>query len=393
MRPGALFPAPMSTPRPSLLLVIGTRPDAVKMAPLIAALRADDAFELTVCASGQHRELLDPVLRDLDLVPDLRLPAPSGDSLGALCAGLLGALDACMAETRPTRVIVQGDTSTCVAASLAAFYRRIPLAHVEAGLRSGRLDLPWPEEFNRRVAGLAADLHFAPTEGAAALLRAEGVPPVRIHVTGNTVVDALLQAVARLDADPALATRAAAGLPQPGPARRLLVVTLHRRESIGPDLEEMCQALRELVARNPLDIALPVHGNPAVRGAIETALSGVPGIHLLPPLGYLAFVTLLRRAWLVLTDSGGIQEEAPSLDLPVVITREVTERPELVDAGGAVLAGTGRAAIARHVETLLHDPARYRAMCDVANPFGDGTASRRIVTTLKRDAATGAPAA
>ena len=383
----------MTAARPRLLVVIGTRPDAVKMAPLIAALRADGGFDVTVCASGQHRELLDPVLLDLELAPDIRLPSPAGHSLGALCAQLIEALDGCIAETRPTRVIVQGDTSTCVAAGLAAFYRRVPLAHVEAGLRSGRMDLPWPEEFNRRVAGLAADLHFAPTTGAAAQLRAEGVPQARIHVTGNTVVDALLQAIARLDADPALAMRAAADLPRTRATHRLLVVTLHRRESIGPDLTEMCLALRELVAHNPLEIALPVHGNPAVRSAIEAALSDVPGIHLLPPLGYLAFLTLLRRAWLVLTDSGGIQEEAPSLDLPVVIARGVTERPELIDAGGAVLAGTGRAAIARHVEELLRDTARYRAMCDVANPFGDGTASRRIVATLRRDAATGAPAA
>ncbi|MEQ8230566.1 MAG: UDP-N-acetylglucosamine 2-epimerase (non-hydrolyzing) [Gammaproteobacteria bacterium] len=377
-----------------LLVVIGTRPDAIKMAPVVEALRAAPGFEVVVCASGQHRELLAPVLADLALTPDLTLPAPAASaSLGATCASLVGAFDDCLARTQPTRVIVQGDTNTCFAASLAAFYRGVPLAHVEAGLRSARLDAPWPEEFNRRVVTLAADLHFAPTATAAQALLDEGVPDARIHVTGNTVVDALFATRARLDADAELARRAAADLPRPAPGRRLIAATLHRREAIGHELEGMCLALRDLVARQPLDVALPVHGNPEVRAAIERILGGVTGIHLLAPLGYLAFVTLLRRAWVVVTDSGGVQEEAPSLDVPVVVARNVTERSELVVAGGAVLAGTARGSIVSAVESLLADEARYHAMQVAPNPFGDGHAAARIVDVLRRDGAASAPAA
>lgn len=371
-----------------LLVIVGTRPDVIKMAPVIRALRAESALDPVVVVTGQHRQLLLPVLADLDLEPDITLPpVADGSSLAASCGALLVQLDDCIGRSAPARVVVHGDTTTCAAASLAAFYHRIPIAHVEAGLRSGRLDRPWPEEFNRRLTGLAADLHFAPTTRAARQLADEGVSPGRIHVTGNTVVDALLAACDRLDGDAALAARAAVALPPPLPGRRRLVVTLHRREAIGVELDAMCLALRELVSRHPLEIVLPLHRNPAVRGTIERALGSTPAVHLLAPLGYYAFIALLRSAWLVITDSGGVQEEAPSLDVPVVIARSVTERPELVAAGGAILGGTSSASLTAAVETLLDDTARYRAMQAAANPFGDGQAAHRIVDLLKREQA------
>jgi UDP-N-acetylglucosamine 2-epimerase len=360
-----------------VLSVFGTRPEAVKMAPVVRELAARPGVRSVVCVTAQHREMLDQVLDTFAIRPDYDLGLMrERQDLAQLAAGALTALSPVLDEVRPDAVLVQGDTTTALAAALAAFYRRVPVGHVEAGLRTGDRYSPFPEEINRRVVGVVATWHFAPTERAARALRAEGVDPGDIFVTGNTVVDALLAVVReRPEAAPAI--------PGLNGRERLVLVTAHRRENFGAPLEGICAALRTLVERHEdLRIVYPVHLNPAVQEPVRRLLADHPRIALLPPLDYAPFAHLIRRADLILTDSGGIQEEAPAFGTPVLVLRRDTERPEAIEAGTARLVGTDPAAIVAEAGRLLDDPAAYAAMARAGNPFGDGTAARRIVDIL-----------
>ena len=363
-----------------LLAVIGTRPEAIKMAPLLIALRAEPAVDVRLCLTGQHRELIGPVLDLFGLAADrdLALMTP-GQTLNALAGRALERLDEVYDETAPDRVLVHGDTTTALAAALAAFHRGIPVGHVEAGLRSGDLARPFPEEMNRRTVDLVSDLLFAPTARARRNLEAEEMSGA-ILVTGNTAVDAVEMIRERLGADRGLRAQADAALPPAPAGRKLLLVTGHRRESFGTGLRNVCAALARLARRGDLEIVYPVHLNPEVQRQVEQMLAGCANVRLLPPLGFLPMVRLMQRCDLILTDSGGIQEEAPSLGKPVLVTRDLTERPEAVDAGAARLVGTDTAGIVEAVEDLLaNDLALARA---ATNPYGDGKASARIVDAL-----------
>jgi UDP-N-acetylglucosamine 2-epimerase len=363
-----------------VLCVFGTRPEAIKMAPVVRALdAAGSGVAPVVCVTEQHQEMLEQVLRFFDLRPDHRLGVMSADqSPSQIAARVLERLPAVLAAVKPAAVLVQGDTTTSVAAALAAFHARIPVGHVEAGLRTGRLDSPFPEEANRRLTTQIARWHFAATVGARDNLLHEGIPATRVVVTGNPVVDALSWAVERLGA-----ARVGPLLPR-DPSRRLVLVTAHRRESFGAPFVELCRALRELADRNPdVELVYPVHLNPAVQSPVRRILRGHPRIHLVPPVAYPALVDLLRRCILVLTDSGGIQEEAPSLGKPVLVLRDTTERPEGVAAGTARLVGTARGRIVAETERLLHDRDAYESMARAHNPYGDGHASERIVRVLR----------
>lgn len=360
------------------LIVLGTRPEAIKLAPLILSCQQHVAVAPIVCSTGQHREMLDQVLGYFDIRPeiDLGLMKP-GQTLAGLTAACIDALDRVVVEQNPDAIVVQGDTTTVMASSIVGFYRRIPIVHVEAGLRTGDLMAPWPEEFNRRVTGIVTTLHCAPTQGAADALRREQVSASSIRVTGNTVIDALLMAVKRergrgdewLQAYPMV---------DRGP---VLLVTGHRRESFGEGLANICGALRDLATRHQdLQIIYPVHLNPNVSGPVRESLAGLSNIHLMPPADYPLFVWLMDRATIVLTDSGGVQEEAPSLGHPVLVTREKTERPEAVEAGLAELVGTDREKIVARVSELLAAP---KLMAPPAvNPYGDGNAAARIVAWM-----------
>lgn len=360
-----------------LLSVFGTRPEAVKMAPLLRALATEPAVESLTCATGQHREMLDSVLGFFGIAPDVDLDLMQPDqSLGALFARAVEGLDRVLAERQPDRVLVQGDTTTALAAATAAFNRGIPVGHVEAGLRT-YAPLPFPEEANRRAIALAADLHFAPTPGAAANLAHEQVAG-RIVVTGNTGIDALHFVVDRLAAEPALRKQAEAALPALDAGQRLILVTGHRRESFGAPFDAVCAALAELAVRPDVAIVYPVHPNPKVRGPVAAALGGHANIHLVAPLDLPAFVHAMQRADLILSDSGGVQEEAATLDKPLLVLRDVTERPEGVAAGRARLVGTDRSRIVAAAHALLDDPPAHTP----AALYGDGRAAARIVDAL-----------
>ncbi len=362
-----------------LLFVIGTRPEAIKLAPVVLAAQADpQRFEARVVLTSQHREMLDPMLEEFGLTADLDLELMRPDQdLAQLTAAALEGLAGAIDRLGPDWVIVQGDTSTSFAGALAACYRQRPVAHVEAGLRTGDKTEPYPEEINRCLTARLAELHFAPTEGARANLLAEGIAAERIHVTGNTAIDALLWV--RDDA------RRRGEVPAPtGPT---LLVTAHRRESHGAPLERICQALLELVERFPeLRVVYPVHLSPRVRRTVLPRLEAQPRVELLDPLGYRAFVLAMQQARVILSDSGGVQEEAPSLDVPVLVMREATERPEAVEAGAARLVGTDPARIVSEVSRLLEDPAHHARMAAAPNPFGDGRAAERILRALWREA-------
>lgn len=365
-----------------LMAVIGTRPEAVKMAPLLLALQAEPAVDIRLCLSGQHRELIDPVLRlfGLEADGDLKLMA-AGQSLNALAGAAFERIDPLLAEIRPDRVLVHGDTTTAMSAALAAFHRGIPVAHVEAGLRTRDLAQPFPEEMNRRAIDLVADLLFAPTLGARRNLEAEQVAG-KAFVTGNSGVDALLWATGRLETDEGLRRATDDELPSLREGRRLILVTGHRRESFGEGLRAICSALCELARRGDVDIVYPVHLNPEVKGPVEAALGHRENIRLLPPLGYLAMVRLMQRADLILTDSGGIQEEAPSFGKPVLVTRAATERPEAIEAGMARLVGTEARAVVAAVNEMLDAGSAGAGFRPGANPYGDGKASERMVAAL-----------
>ncbi|MDR0434481.1 MAG: UDP-N-acetylglucosamine 2-epimerase (non-hydrolyzing), partial [Gracilibacteraceae bacterium] len=372
--------------RPLALAVFGTRPEAIKLAPVIGALRARPEMEVRVAATGQHREMLDQVLAVFDLKPDydLNLMQP-GQELSDLTGRILREIQPLLLAEQPRLLLVQGDTATAFAAALAAFYRRIPVAHVEAGLRTGDKYSPWPEEINRRLVAVLADWHFAPTKTAAANLRREGVPAARIHITGNTVIDALLT-VARPDyifqSRPLAAWLAAAA----AAGRRLLLATLHRRENWGPPLADICAGLRDILAEFPdVSLVLPLHKNPAARDVITAALGAAAPpdrLYLCEPLFYADFANLMGRAHLIVTDSGGVQEEAPSLGKPLVVARDTTERPEIVARGGAMLAGASGAAVREAVRRLLTDEKFYARAAAAGNPYGDGRAAGRIAAVL-----------
>lgn len=373
----------MTAVPPRILAVFGTRPEAIKLAPVLQCLKRSTDVDLRVCLTAQHREMVDSVLELFAIRPDHDLGVMGeGEGLTYLTSAMLTRLEQVLKDWRPDRVLVQGDTTTTFAASLAAHYQRIPVAHIEAGLRTGNLHAPWPEEANRRLTAVLADLHFAPTEAARRNLLQEGVPPERIHVTGNTGIDALHRIVERLASDPALRRRIDKDFEFLDRGKRLILVTGHRRESLGQGLERICESLVRLSGRGDLQIVYPVHLNPRVRVTVEQRLAGSSNIRLLEPLDYLRFCYLLQRSHLVLTDSGGIQEEAPSLGKPVLVMRQVTEREEALLAGTAKLVGTDPETIVAESERLLDDAQAYQAMSSVHNPFGDGRASARICTIL-----------
>lgn len=366
------------------LCIFGTRPEAIKMAPLVLALAADERFEAKVCVTGQHREMLDQVLGLFSITPDfdLNIMKPGQDLTDVTTAILQGMKDV-LSEFKPDIVLVHGDTATTFAASLAAYYQQIPVAHVEAGLRTGNLYSPWPEEGNRKLTGALAKLNFAPTENSRNNLLREGVGTESIVVTGNTVIDALLDVVKRLEEDPELLAQASAPSAFLDPARKLILVTGHRRESFGDGFERICQALMEVAQQHAdVDIVYPVHLNPNVREPVNRLLNGIGNIHLIAPLDYLPFVHMMTRSHIILTDSGGIQEEAPSLGKPVLVMRDTTERPEAVSAGTVKLVGTNTADIVREMNRLLLDTSAYRDMSYAHNPYGDGNACQRILEAL-----------
>ncbi|GAB7524919.1 non-hydrolyzing UDP-N-acetylglucosamine 2-epimerase [Paraburkholderia sp. 2C] len=368
-----------------VLLAFGTRPEAIKMAPLVKRLAATDGVDCFVCVTGQHREMLDQVLELFRIRTHFDLNVMKrGQDLYDVTASIMHGMRDVIRDCRPDLVLVHGDTTTTLASSLAAFYQRVPVGHVEAGLRTGDLLSPWPEEANRKLTGALAALHFAPTERARQNLLAEGVDDTHIVVTGNTVIDALLEVRERLAHEPEIAAAADADLPRLAHGRRTLVVTGHRRESFGAGFERICAALAHIAhARPDVDIVYPVHLNPAVREPVNRLLGGIANVHLIEPLQYLPFVRLMDRADLILTDSGGVQEEAPSLGKPVLVMRDTTERQEAVDAGVVKLVGTDAAAIVAGTLALLDDPHACAAMARMANPYGDGHAALRIVAALQ----------
>jgi len=363
-----------------ILCTFGTRPEAIKLSPLIRALRSRrDEFLVKVCVTAQHREMLDQILRTFAIVPDydLDLMQP-GQTLSALTARILTALEPILAAEQPDLVVVQGDTTTTAAAALAAFYHRVPVAHVEAGLRTGDLSQPFPEEMNRVLTSRVAALHFAPTAGAASALIREGVARDSVFVTGNTGIDAVHYVRDAL----AAGMLAAPDWPWLDASRKLILVTCHRRENFGGPFRSILRAIATLAGRPDVQIAYPVHRNPNVRGPAHEVLGGMPNIVLLDPLPYAPFVDLMRRSHLIVTDSGGIQEEAPSLGKPVLVLREKTERPEAVEAGTVKLIGTSETALRDAAAALLDDPDRRSDMTRVHNPYGDGHASEAIAAAV-----------
>ncbi|MDO8963524.1 MAG: UDP-N-acetylglucosamine 2-epimerase (non-hydrolyzing) [Coriobacteriia bacterium] len=368
-----------------VLVVFGTRPEAIKMAPVVARLRERPAdFDVLTVATAQHREMLDRVLELFAIVPDFDLDVMvPKQTLSEVTARVIERMSPVVAQARPDVMLVQGDTTTTFASALAAFYQGVPVGHVEAGLRTGRLDQPFPEEANRRLTSVLTRWHFPPTELAKSRLLAEGVDPGHVHVTGNTVVDALLEASAMPYDFPAgpLADALASG-------NRIVLLTAHRRENWGEPMRHICRAARRLVeAFDDVTVLFAVHRNPQVREVAEAELAGVPRVLLLDPVDYLPFVKVMQAATLILSDSGGIQEEAPSLAKPVLVLREVTERPEAMDAGMVRLVGTDEDRIVAEASRLLSDPAAYADMATRANPFGDGQAARRIADILAEETA------
>lgn len=362
-----------------LLVVFGTRPEAIKMAPVVHTLRKSASLKVEVCVTAQHRQMLDQVLQLFDITPDydLNLMLP-GQSLTQLSCNILQGMEEVLGEAKADWVVVHGDTSTTLASSLAAYYQKVSVAHVEAGLRTGNLYSPWPEEGNRQVTGRLAGLHFAPTEQARRNLLQEGVDDHSIFVTGNTVIDALLEVSNRIERDESLQQQLASQFPFLDSNKRLVLVTGHRRENFGEGFESMCHALLDIASENGTQVVYPVHLNPQVQEPVRRILGQAKNVHLIAPLDYLPFVYLMKRSYLILTDSGGIQEEAPSLGKPVLVMRDTTERPEAVEAGTVKLVGTDRKSIVDSARTLLFNEAEYKRMARAHNPYGDGFACSRI---------------
>lgn len=358
------------------LFVLGTRPEAIKLAPVILHLRSRPLeFHVQVAVTAQHREMLDQALAVFRITPDFDLNTMMpGQSLAASASRILAALEPVLREAKPDIVFVQGDTTTTLYGAIAAFYARIPTGHIEAGLRTGDMASPFPEEMNRVLAGRLASIHFASTDGARRNLMAEGIPAHSIHVTGNSGIDAVLQIAGKLESGELLSETWSFI----DHSKHLIVVTAHRRESFGGGFESICRALHRIAERPDVTIIYPVHRNPHVQDPVQRHLAGVPNVHLIEPLTYVPFVDLMRRATILLTDSGGIQEEGPSLGKPVIVMREKTERPEAVDAGTVRLAGTDEGAIVQEVARLLDDEEAREAMSRIHNPYGDGHASEKI---------------
>lgn len=370
-------------PHKKILSVFGTRPEAIKMAPVVRRLATQPGVISQVCVTGQHRQMLDQVLDLFEIQPDYDLAVMKpGQSLTEITSAVLVGLEPILREARPDWVLVHGDTTTAMAASLAAFYQQIPVAHVEAGLRTGDLRRPWPEEMNRKVVDAVGDLLFAPTAQSEQNLRNEALDSRRIVVTGNTVVDALLHAVNRIESDPALNASLQRRFDFLSGDKRLILVTGHRRESFGDGFQRICMALAEIAGRPDVEIVYPVHLNPNVREPVTSILGGQPRIHLIEPQEYLDFVYLMKRSHFILTDSGGIQEEAPSLGKPVLVMRDTTERPEAVRAGTVRLVGTDVRVILEASHRLLDDADHYLQVSRSHNPYGDGLACERIVAAL-----------
>jgi UDP-N-acetylglucosamine 2-epimerase (non-hydrolysing) len=365
------------------LIVFGTRPEAIKMAPVVKQMQRDFGGEVRTCVTAQHRQMLDQVLNLFDIVPeyDLNLMMP-GQDLTDITANVLKALRDVLDEYSPDVVLVHGDTTTTFAASLAAYYKKVPVAHVEAGLRTGNPYSPWPEEMNRKLTGAIAAFHFAPTAAARDNLLRESVETDNIFITGNTVIDALLDVVNKIDKNHQIKT----GLEQQfsflNPDKRTILITGHRRENFGKGFDDICHALARLAARDDVELVYPVHLNPNVQEPVRRLLDNIPNIHLIAPLDYLPFVYLMNRSYLIITDSGGVQEEAPSLGKPVLVIRDTTERPEAVEAGTVKLVGTDAEKIYQESIKLLDDLSTYQYMAFAHNPYGDGGAAKRIVDIL-----------
>ena len=366
----------------SFFVLFGTRPEAIKLFPVVKRLKAQAGVRVIVCVTAQHREMLDQVLKLAKIIPDIDLDLmENNQSLDKLSARILISVGEALDRMRPDRVVVQGDTATAMIGSLAAYYRRIPVSHVEAGLRSGNIYAPWPEEVNRKIVTAIADQHFAPTKLAAEMLEKENVPRERVYITGNTIVDALLATKEMIESNPALACRWDDVKKRQG-NRRIILVTTHRRENFGDGMDRIADALLRILQREDVAIVLPMHLNPNVRDILGTRLAGHPRAEIIAPQEYADFVGLLSLADIVLTDSGGIQEEAPSFGKPVLVMRDTTERPEGVLAGTARLVGTDRDRIVAETFLLLDKPDHYLAMSRAHNPFGDGLASERIVRVM-----------
>lgn len=366
-----------------IMSVFGTRPEAIKMAPVVQALEADSRFESFVCVTGQHAEMLNQVNALFGITPDIDLKImKAGQGLTHITSAVLQGMETVLAELQPDYVLVHGDTTTSTAAALAAFYAGIQVGHVEAGLRTHNLMSPWPEEANRQITGRLANLHFAPTPSSRDNLLKENVAAASIHVTGNTVIDALLMIKDRLNQDTKLDAELNGKFPFLDQAKRLILVTGHRRESHDGGIERVCEALAEISRRGDVQILYPVHLNPKVEAAVDKVLSGVNNVFLIEPQSYLPFVWLLNKSYMIVTDSGGIQEEAPSFGKPVLVTRDTTERPEAVDAGTVKLVGTDTAMLLKEVNHLLDDERAYLEMSRAHNPYGDGKAAARIADVL-----------
>lgn len=373
-------------------VIFGTRPEAIKLAPVILALRKENWCECRVCVTGQHRQMLDQVLAVFQITPDvdLNLMVPN-QTLGGLTARAVEAVDGYLVAEKPDLVLVQGDTTTVLSAALAAFYHKIPIGHVEAGLRTGNMQSPWPEEANRVLTTRLASLHFAPTSLNRENLLREGVADASISVTGNTVIDALLLGLEKVRSAPVDVPGLPAALMDPGCRNPVVLVTGHRRENFGDGMENICRALARLAAQFPdVHFVYPVHLNPKVREPVQRILghgdhgASVSNVHLIEPLSYLSFIALMDRAKLILTDSGGVQEEAPSLGKPVLVMRDTTERPEAVHAGTVKLVGSSTEAIYTETAHLLTDPAAYQQMQPASNPYGDGTSAGQIIAACRR---------
>ena len=370
-----------------VLVVFGTRPEAIKMAPLVHALSVDERFEYKICVTAQHRDMLDQVLGLFGIMPDYDLNIMKPDQgLTEITTAILSGMKPILDEFKPHVVLVHGDTSTTFAAALAAYYQKIPVGHVEAGLRTGNIFSPWPEEANRKLTSVLANFHFAPTENSKANLLAENYPEGQIFITGNTVIDALLWVQEKIRDDSSLRQGMALRYPMLDLTRPLVLVTGHRRENFGGGFERICESLRLIALQHPdCQIIYPVHLNPNVQEPVNRLLQSIDNIHLIEPQDYLPFIYLMTKATLILTDSGGIQEEAPSLGKPVLVMRETTERPEAVVAGTVKIVGTDVEVICREVNDLLTDEAAYQLMSQAHNPYGDGNASQRILNALDKE--------
>lgn len=373
----------MTQSKPKVLVIFGTRPEAIKMAPVVKALEKINAIETLTCVTGQHREMLDQVLRVFHITPDFDLAVmKSGQDLTDVTTAVLTKLRDVFKATRPSLVLVHGDTSTTLAASLAAYYAKIPVGHVEAGLRTGDKYSPFPEEINRRVTSCIADVHFAPTENSKKNLVSEGIHPDSVLVTGNTVIDALLQVQENLATEQSYSSDRSFEFLDP--QKKTILVTGHRRENFGEGIRNICEALRSIATRSDVNIVYPVHPNPNIQSVVNDLLDQTPGVHLIQPQDYAPFVKLLQKADIILTDSGGIQEEAPSLGKPVLVMRETTERPEAVEAGTVLLVGTDPKLITDTTNRLLDDPEYLASFKGKANPYGDGTAAIKIAAWVTR---------